>query len=279
MSNVTRFRGAAAVVMATALTLATVASPRDAFGQAATTQPTTRPAATAVSTTQPSAPMVRVVANDTTKAAPTIAPIVDRGPHRVEQGQNFKIIRMHNPRSMDDAVSGPSQMAMNEGAGKIIILNYTDRSNPESMKQIRWIEEALPALAQRSTKPIVLIDITAFDKNASTNVIDMGFSYSLVGYLERFNTLGQNGERMPFNVKTDPLIVPYGALIYGGPGNKGVYEDFSASLYPAGSTDTQIRGAVLSNILRAVKTSNAQLAQNTLPTSGTMAAVITPGQP
>lgn len=188
---------------------------------------------------------------------PTIAPIVDRGPHKVEIGDDYRIVRMHHPRSEQDAEIGPSIQLLQLCCDNLVIVHYAHRQNAAAQLQLKWIEEAMPALAKRSKRPLVLLDVTGLDRDDQQDQVLSAFMPAYLCAMES-NQL-DTGKRMPFDRNKD-AVLPYGFVTFNG---FAIHSDFSLSLYPTNATVEQLRGAVLSVIIRAVKASNEQLASGT----------------
>ncbi len=150
---------------------------------------------------------------------PSIAPIIDRGPHKLETytleqtGQTYEILRMHFPRSKEDAAQGPL-LAANQ-PDKFVIVNYSEVGDPVSDKQKELIEKFLPVLAKNSKRPVLFIDVVALRNDPARNVADPAFMQSLMAELT-YNKLGPNGAHIPYDIKKLGPLIPYADVSYDG---------------------------------------------------------------
>lgn len=149
---------------------------------------------------------------------PSIAPIIDRGPHQLEThttptGETYEILRMHHPRSKEDAAMGPL-LAANQ-PGKLVIVNYSQVGDPISDRQRNLIESFLPGLAKQSKRPVLFIDVVALRNDPVRNVADPAFMQSLMVDL-KFNKFGPDGTTVPYDMNKLGPLIPYADISYDG---------------------------------------------------------------
>ncbi|MCB0539956.1 MAG: hypothetical protein KDE33_20735, partial [Bacteroidetes bacterium] len=115
-------------------------------------------------------------------------------------------------------------------------------------RQSKLLNKVLPAMAKRSTKPIIFIDVTAI-KNNEQNLPETVHLGSLLGELED-NELGPNDTAI--ELKDNGYLLPYGYVAVNG---KKTY-DFSYSVYSETVEDKKIQVAIVSHLLGVISESN-----------------------
>lgn len=90
--------------------------------------------------------------------------------------------------------------------GKIVVLHCGNDSDKYSGYQKKLIMEVLEQLAPTSNLPILLVDVSIFSKDGKNLYV-----FDAVAYINLYNHLGKNGERIELDPQED-VMIPYGKV-------------------------------------------------------------------